>query len=85
MLDIVQGEQHFDVAVKFYQFICEEMGRGVPWEKALLHVGKCYTTGGDPRLTPYHSEYDEKNPGTIELDLENEVVNLGGVKLNIKD
>lgn len=83
LVEIVQGETHFDVAENFFDYMDEQKVYGKSREDMLKHCMRAYTLGTDPRLTPWVDENAPQEPARVENVEETGEVNIGGIRLDV--
>jgi hypothetical protein len=81
IMDRLGGEAQLDLALDTYHFVEEMASKGMAREKALAHALRSRSLGSDPRKVPME---DDKGPGgSQEVNVEEEFVDIGGMKLDI--
>jgi hypothetical protein len=85
LLDKVGGEEHFDVAADFFDFIDAELPRGRTREDLLKHCMRAYALGQDPRKTPWIDEHAPQTSSDVKAADEEGMIDIGGIKLEVNE
>ncbi|MDQ7826620.1 MAG: hypothetical protein RDV48_27705 [Candidatus Eremiobacteraeota bacterium] len=82
VMEHVDGESNYKVAMNFYDFIEEETAKGRDREQCLKHCMRAYTMEMDPRNVAWSDDSAQEAKGIVESG--DDSVSIGGIRLKVR-